>query len=315
MIKWNSVLFKTYEIGSVIFLIVVACFSMLALYSKHSQDSPFHLFSVVSGSMTPELPIGAGVVVIKQSQYFVNDIVTYVRGDQKVTHRVVFAGDYYLTKGDANKDIDQQTIMQDQIIGRVAYSFPFIGIVQQSTKSLGGLIGFVLIPSLLIVVHEAVVIIREFQKLQFAFIRRKLLVGIGVGIGVGMTFIASMLATQVSAYYTDTKENLSISISTASFGTSPSPSATPTASPSALPSVLCVNQGNGAGSVNVCINNTVNTTIVNQVNNTTVTNNINVNSNTGNNTINNTNTGLNNSSATVLTIQVTNTINSNSTSQ
>ena len=328
----KALLFKMYEIGSVAFLIVVACFSLLALYSKYNTDSPFHLFSVISGSMTPELPVGTGVFVLKLPEYYVNDVITYTRGNQKVTHRIVFAGTYFLTKGDANKEIDQQTVNRADIIGKVMFSLPFVGSLQQSTKRLSGLIGLVIIPSILIIVHESIIVIREIKKLNFKFVRKNA----EIGLGIITLFVCATLTTQVSAFYSDTYSDLQLSVTTADFASSPtpspsaypsiSPSPTPTSdpsvspsasptitpSPSALPSSLCVNEGNGAGSVNICVNNTVDNTIINQVNNSAINTNISVNSNTGNSSaVNNSSIVTSSSSPTVLTIQVINTTNSN----
>jgi signal peptidase I len=236
-IEWKKVLYSTYEIVSMLFLLSIAILGTFALYSKFSHSSNFKLLSVVSGSMSPEIPVGSAVLVNKQNDYFVNDVVTYKLGSNLVTHRVFYAGNYFLTKGDANESVDQKTVDKNDIIGKVVFSAPYLGYFQESTKSTSGLVGLILIPSLLIIVHESFIVIKEIRKVKFDFnfLKKNSNIAIGIMI-VGLLMWSS---SDVLAYFTDTDSDLSINISTASLASpSPSPtlSPTPTASPTTTPS-------------------------------------------------------------------------------
>jgi signal peptidase I len=111
------------------------------------------VFTVISGSMMPELKPGNVILVFRDSRYRLNDIVTYSLGTQFVTHRIVYIGDYYLTKGDANILIDPQHVSKSQIIGKVIFSMPRVGVFL-----------LILVPALLIITHEGFVI---YQKIRF----------------------------------------------------------------------------------------------------------------------------------------------------
>lgn len=326
-IEWKKIVYQSYEIGSVVFLIIVACLGALALYSKYSPSTPFHLYSVVSGSMQPELPVGSVIMVMKQKDYYVNDVITYFLGSQKVTHRIVYAGSYYLTKGDANSAIDPQTVTKSNVIGKVVLSAPLVGYIQESTKSFLGLLIYVLLPASLIILHESWIIVKEFQKLDF---RKVTLRSTQALIFLVLLGLAS--SGQVLAYYSKAKGGLTIQISTANDFVSPSPTplasptpvasvtplptAIPTITPSPTPTIIpspsgypCPtvgvgNCGNGAGSSNNVIVEEENTTEVSQNNNSTVSTTVNVTSNTGNNS-------GGQSGGTVLTIEVNSTNNSN----
>lgn len=75
---------------------------------------------VVSGSMEPELPVGALVWIHKQDVYSPGDVVTYEENGSLVTHRLISVqGDTAITKGDANNTEDSP-IAVTQICGKVA---------------------------------------------------------------------------------------------------------------------------------------------------------------------------------------------------
>jgi signal peptidase I len=114
--------------------------------------SHLKIFTVISGSMMPELKPGTVILVLRDSRYRLNDIVTYSLGEQFVTHRIVYIGDYYLTKGDANTLIDPNHVSTSQIVGKVIFNMPKYGVFL-----------LILVPSILIITHEGFVI---YQKIR-----------------------------------------------------------------------------------------------------------------------------------------------------
>ncbi|MFJ2299052.1 signal peptidase I [Oerskovia paurometabola] len=93
--------------------------------------------TVLSGSMEPGLSPGDVVVVrdVAADDLRIGDVVTFqpVSDDPSlVTHRVVGIGstggeaDSFTTRGDAN-GADDEPIVADQVVGRVAYSVPLVG--------------------------------------------------------------------------------------------------------------------------------------------------------------------------------------------
>lgn len=92
------------------------------------------LFSVISPSMSPE--IRAGAVVYVQNRAFADiregDIITYRIKETgvTVTHRVTEKNEtekIFYTKGDANKTEDAKAVRQEEVLGVVCLSVPFLG--------------------------------------------------------------------------------------------------------------------------------------------------------------------------------------------
>lgn len=101
-------------------------------------------FTVLTGSMRPEYPPGTLVVVkpVAAADIKVGDVITYqLRSGRSsvVTHRVVAAGAStggtrelsFRTQGDANAVQDEAAVRPEQIRGRLWYSVPHLGRVNQ----------------------------------------------------------------------------------------------------------------------------------------------------------------------------------------
>ena len=92
----------------------------------------FEIYSVVSGSMEPALPMGSIVYVehVEPETVEPDDIIAYNVDGSIITHRVVenhFVEGEYVTKGDANEKEDFNNVHYRDLIGRVKYHFPVIG--------------------------------------------------------------------------------------------------------------------------------------------------------------------------------------------
>lgn len=106
-----------------VFLIIVLVY---ILYSRYIQkDKVTKIFGygflvVLTGSMEPEIQAGE-LVIIKEGEYEVNDVITYETEDLLVTHRVIEKnGDEYICKGDSNNEKDLK-VLENQIQGKVVY--------------------------------------------------------------------------------------------------------------------------------------------------------------------------------------------------
>ena len=92
----------------------------------------FEIYSVVSGSMEPALPMGSIVYVehVEPETVEPGDIIAYNVDGSVITHRVMenhFVEGEYVTKGDANEKEDFSNVHYRDLIGRVKYHFPVIG--------------------------------------------------------------------------------------------------------------------------------------------------------------------------------------------
>lgn len=94
----------------------------------------FELFTVESGSMSPEYPKDSVVFVkdVPPEQLREGDVVTYVMDAHGtlVTHRVVETDaetETLITKGDANSSNDPSPVMWGNVVGRVEFGLPVLG--------------------------------------------------------------------------------------------------------------------------------------------------------------------------------------------
>lgn len=153
--------------GLLIVLILSIAISIIPLPGN------YRIYSVVSGSMEPSLPVGSIVFVKPQPNYQVGDIVTFkTPKDPKntVTHRLVAkdtAKDQiiYSTKGDANQTKDIENLSSENIIGKVFFNLPFIGYPISYSKTLPGLMILVVVPSTIIIYSEIINIKNEAVSL------------------------------------------------------------------------------------------------------------------------------------------------------
>lgn len=99
-----------------------------------------HIFSyvVVTGSMSPTMPVGSLVYVYKSNAYRKGDVVTFKnKTNQIVTHRIFDIEEgKMITKGDANSRPDLEMISKKQVIGKSFFAVPHIGLVLLNFKKI-----------------------------------------------------------------------------------------------------------------------------------------------------------------------------------
>lgn len=157
----NMRLFKT--LFNIVSWLVVGVFAVMGLYVLSSNFNIFfgyQSFLVQSGSMEPAIMTGDIIVIQKRDPYEQNDVVTF-RNEQNrvVTHRLVEKSQtnekiVFLTKGDANRSQDSDSITPGQIVGKVVFVIPKLGYLMAFSKSLPGLIILILIPTVLFILDE-----------------------------------------------------------------------------------------------------------------------------------------------------------------
>ena len=104
------------------------------------------------------------IILIKSmQQYNKYDVITFKEGgDRIVTHRIIqvnegeAAKSDFITKGDANRSIDNDTVRQEQILGKVMFVVPKVGFLVAFAKSPFGLIILILIPSALLIIDRLI---------------------------------------------------------------------------------------------------------------------------------------------------------------
>lgn len=86
---------------------------------------------IISGSMEPKLRVG-GILYYKEinkKEYQKNDIVVFKSNKYLISHRIVeISKEGFITKGDANKNIDTNKVYFEKALGKgTDWSIPYIG--------------------------------------------------------------------------------------------------------------------------------------------------------------------------------------------
>jgi len=150
-----------------IFFILLAIVAFFSVSANTGLLGNYKSLVVQSGSMENTIMTGDIILIKPQLQYNKNDVVTFKEADERiVTHRIVAVnneGDntIFITKGDANRSIDNDTITEDQILGKVVFVVPKIGFMVAFAKSLFGLIILILIPATMLIIDR---IMKASQK-------------------------------------------------------------------------------------------------------------------------------------------------------
>ncbi|ACV11488.1 peptidase S26B, signal peptidase [Halorhabdus utahensis DSM 12940] len=146
-------------LGTVLFIAVVLLFVSIAIPQIVGADQSY---VVQSDSMSPTIDAGSVVYVadVTPDRLSENEIITYRRGSENpVTHRIVEVverdgQELYRTKGDANEGPDPTLVSADQVIGRVAFSIPYMGYVVAFAGTDLGIALLIIVPALLLAATE-----------------------------------------------------------------------------------------------------------------------------------------------------------------
>jgi signal peptidase len=137
---------------------------------------PYRVYTVLSGSMEPAIPIGSEVVLRQADASTIQkgDIITFNRpghAGQLVTHRVVAITQdpatgqrQFLTKGDANAVSDDWRIPATGTGLKYLFHIPLLGYVFAMLQSPIGRICFILAPAMLL----AAVVLNDTWKTRAA---------------------------------------------------------------------------------------------------------------------------------------------------
>lgn len=141
-------------------------------------------YIVQSGSMAPAISVGSLVVTLPQSTYQSTDMVTFAtdpKGKDVTTHRVAFktypegphSAPVYITKGDKNEEVDTARITDQNIVGKVFLTIPYIGYAAVFVKEPRGFILLVIVPATIIIYEELKTLARELKR-AFGSIKSRL---------------------------------------------------------------------------------------------------------------------------------------------
>jgi signal peptidase len=132
---------------SVLLLLVIA--GLAFVYFSPDYD----MYVVRSGSMTPAVEVGDMVITGPASGPFgggikPGTIVTYARGKELITHRIVsLENGILVTKGDASEDPDAQPVQMTQVVGVYLFKIPKLGYVSSFIHTKPGWLLVIILPT------------------------------------------------------------------------------------------------------------------------------------------------------------------------
>ena len=132
----------------------------------------YQAYTVISGSMEPEIEIGSLVYIgsVEPQDVGVEDVIAFYGGRDSnaiITHRVVenrvIMGEF-ITKGDANKTNDMNPVPYDELIGRVELTIPKFGVVAQVLSGAQGKIAAGCVIGVAILLHMIAAVVDKKKE-------------------------------------------------------------------------------------------------------------------------------------------------------
>ena len=106
---------------------------------------PIKPIGIASASMAPKINIGDMIIIKKCSSndIEINDVIEYRRGNYSVIHRVtdkyqIDGQTYFITKGDNNKDVDNEPVKEEQLRGKAIGRIPYVAMPTIWLEKLSG---------------------------------------------------------------------------------------------------------------------------------------------------------------------------------
>lgn len=123
------------KIWNIVSLALIAVVVILAILIAGVRLFGVQVFTVLSGSMEPEIHTGSiiYVVEVEPEELQLKDVITYrLTGQTNSTHRIIDIQEengklQFYTKGDNNNTADAKPISEDKLIGKQVFSIPLLG--------------------------------------------------------------------------------------------------------------------------------------------------------------------------------------------
>ena len=124
-----------------VFLVILIYNVILVMFSCMNKIEQVNIFGyeayiVTTDSMKPSISSGDVVIVKITKEVQENEIIVYSEDNNFITHRLITKDENgkFITKGDANNSEDKP-IEEAQILGKVIYIIPKIGIFKRAILS------------------------------------------------------------------------------------------------------------------------------------------------------------------------------------
>jgi len=150
-------------------------FISIKIYATKGEEfkPPVSLYTILTPSMVPNInpdDVIVDITVKNPESIKIGDVITFVSSasltqGMTITHRVIDIkvenGEYlYYTKGDANLSQDIAPAKFKNVLGKVLFKVPKLGLIQHFLATRGGWLIVVVIPALLIIGSDIIKIVR-----------------------------------------------------------------------------------------------------------------------------------------------------------
>ena len=173
--KYFQIPYKIIKAIIFIVLLLYVVFTIIQRVSGNQSIFGYRLFAVATGSMVPDYNIN-DVLAIKEvnhNEIKVGDDITYLGKKQDisgkiVTHRIIDIEEKnvkktYLTKG-INNDVEDPTIGDDQIYGKVVGKVPVVTQINHIVKNQYGFFFLIFLPLVIVIFLEIADTVTEMKQ-------------------------------------------------------------------------------------------------------------------------------------------------------
>lgn len=257
--NFSKLALKTTQIALGIFVFGVVVLLFLGHYGLVNVVKPY---VVQSGSMEPAIKTGSVIFSFPSKSYNQGDIITFTpSGSSKnlVTHRIEAklysdspAKDpIYLTSGDANEDFDRWEVKNEQIVGKVALTIPYLGYLVDFAKKPQGFILLVIVPATIVIYEELKNLLKETKKEFEKLVLRRTITESAppknlpkISMVVPAIGASLVLITFTASYFLDKEKSTNnLFGASSSFEVSPTSTSSPTPTPTTAPSPTATQSG------------------------------------------------------------------------
>lgn len=116
-------------IKKILDIILLLTIIILCTYLVLSKMNKVVIYNIKTGSMEDNIHVGDHILIVKQNDYKIGDVVTYKKDNGYITHRIIkIDQDKITTKGDAN-NVEDESVDKKRIVGKVVYSGKILNII------------------------------------------------------------------------------------------------------------------------------------------------------------------------------------------
>lgn len=168
--KIFKIIYGIFKFIFIAILVIYIAFLAIQKFSDSGNIMGYRLYTIVTGSMEPELTVG-DVILVEETSFDalkLKDVITYeskASGMEGmiVTHRIVDINketQELITRGDANF-ADDPVITYDQVQGKVTYKFVLISLLTKLVRNKVGFYFIVFVPLVLVIFLEIADIVTQ----------------------------------------------------------------------------------------------------------------------------------------------------------